>query len=105
MRVSFGPIKSDQPQGTTWATNFPHTAWFDLSAYYITAFKTGSYPAITVRFSFLLIVPWITSAHRRMPSISGLGLIPQVQSPRGTVYRSQQVGTGLLYVPSLYLRL
>ena len=46
---SFGPIEGAQPAGTTWANNFPHTAWFDMSEYYITAFKTGSYPAITVR--------------------------------------------------------
>ena len=46
---SYGPIKGAQPQGTTWATNFPHTAWSQMSQYYITAFKTGTYPAITVR--------------------------------------------------------
>ena len=46
---SFGPIKGAQPAGTTWATNYPHTAWFEMSQYYITAFKTGSFPAITVR--------------------------------------------------------
>jgi len=43
----YGPIEGAQPEGTTWANNFPHTAWFDMSEYYITAFKTGSYPAIT----------------------------------------------------------
>ncbi|KAG5650535.1 hypothetical protein H0H81_011886, partial [Sphagnurus paluster] len=42
-----GPIKGAQPDGTTWTAGFPHTAWYDLSQYYITAFKTGSYPAIT----------------------------------------------------------
>ena len=46
---SFGPIKGAQSGGTTWATNYPHTAWFEMSQYYITAFKTGSFPAITVR--------------------------------------------------------
>ena len=46
---SFGPIKGTQPEGTTWATNYPHTAWFEMSQYYITAFKTGSFPDITVR--------------------------------------------------------
>lgn len=46
---SFGPIKGAQPAGTTWATNFPHTVMFEMSQYYITAFKTGSFPAITVR--------------------------------------------------------
>ncbi|KDR78300.1 hypothetical protein GALMADRAFT_94936 [Galerina marginata CBS 339.88] len=43
----FGPFKGAQPAGTTYATGFPHTAWYDLSQYYITAFKTGNYPAIT----------------------------------------------------------
>ncbi|KAF5334900.1 hypothetical protein D9611_010018 [Ephemerocybe angulata] len=43
----FGPIRGAQPSGTYWADNFPHTAWFDMSEYYIRAFKSGSYPAIT----------------------------------------------------------
>ncbi|PFH50093.1 glycoside hydrolase family 71 protein, partial [Amanita thiersii Skay4041] len=43
----FGPIKGSQPDGTTWANGFPHTAWFEMSKYYITAFKTGQYPPIT----------------------------------------------------------
>ena len=45
--TSFGPITSigDEP----WAANFPHIAWFNMSQYYITAFKTGKYPAISVR--------------------------------------------------------
>jgi len=41
----FGPVKTTGSQ--PWAINFPHTAWFDMSQYYITAFKTGSYPAIS----------------------------------------------------------
>ena len=49
MDVSFGPIKGAQPAGTTWATGYPHIEWFKMSQYYITAFKTGVYPAITVR--------------------------------------------------------
>ncbi|KAG2005566.1 SEC14 cytosolic factor [Coprinopsis cinerea AmutBmut pab1-1] len=43
----FGPIRGAQPAGTYWADGFPHTAWFDMSEYYIKAFKTGVYPAIT----------------------------------------------------------
>ncbi|KAK0499668.1 glycoside hydrolase family 71 protein [Armillaria luteobubalina] len=43
----FGPFKGAQPDGTYWAQNFPHTIFYDLSQYYMTAFKTGSYPAIT----------------------------------------------------------
>ena len=50
---SFGPIKGSQPAGTTWATNYPHTAWSEMSQYYIAAFKTGNYPAITVRTLYL----------------------------------------------------
>ncbi|KAJ3885100.1 glycosyl hydrolase family 71-domain-containing protein [Lentinula edodes] len=43
-----GPSSSDlQPYGTTWADGFPHNGFFDLSAYYIAAFKTGTYPKIT----------------------------------------------------------
>ncbi|KAF9031789.1 WSC-domain-containing protein [Hymenopellis radicata] len=51
----FGPFGGEQPDGTYWAENFPHTAFFDLSQYYITAFKTGSYPAITVARCHLLL--------------------------------------------------
>ncbi|KAJ7479209.1 glycosyl hydrolase family 71-domain-containing protein [Mycena latifolia] len=44
----FGPVRvSCQPAGTTWAEDYPHTAWFDMSQYYIQAFKTGVYPTIT----------------------------------------------------------
>ncbi|KAH9476860.1 Glucan endo-1,3-alpha-glucosidase agn1 [Psilocybe cubensis] len=43
----YGPIKGAQPDGTTWANGYPHTAWYDLTGYYVQAFKTGSYPAIT----------------------------------------------------------
>ncbi|KAG6907007.1 hypothetical protein DXG01_010975 [Tephrocybe rancida] len=42
-----GPIRGSEPSGTTWTNGFPHTAWYDLSSYYIHAFKTGSYPTIT----------------------------------------------------------
>lgn len=46
---SFGPVTSvgNEP----WVGNFSHTKWYEMSEYYITAFKTGSYPAITVRIS------------------------------------------------------
>jgi hypothetical protein len=45
---SFGPVKGAPPAGTTWIDPFPHSVWLDISKYYITAFKTGSYPAIDV---------------------------------------------------------
>ncbi|KAF9068887.1 glycosyl hydrolase family 71-domain-containing protein [Rhodocollybia butyracea] len=55
----FGPINPDetQPSGTTWATGFPHTGFFDLSAYYIQAFKTGEYPAITEDIIYFRLRP------------------------------------------------
>ncbi|KAJ3889782.1 glycoside hydrolase [Lentinula edodes] len=34
-------------RGTTWTNGYPHDAFFDLINYYIEAFKTGTYPAIT----------------------------------------------------------
>ncbi|KAJ7479212.1 glycosyl hydrolase family 71-domain-containing protein [Mycena latifolia] len=44
----FGPVRPGAaPAGTTWADGYPHTAWFDMSQYYIQAFKTGVYPTIT----------------------------------------------------------
>ncbi|TFK29164.1 hypothetical protein FA15DRAFT_632705 [Coprinopsis marcescibilis] len=43
----FGPVRGAQPAGTYWADGFPHTAWYDMSEYYIKAFKTGVYPSIT----------------------------------------------------------
>ncbi|KAJ7176174.1 glycosyl hydrolase family 71-domain-containing protein [Mycena crocata] len=42
----FGSVGIDQPAGTTYADGFPHVAWYDMSEYYIQAFKTGSYPVI-----------------------------------------------------------
>ncbi|TFK24974.1 glycoside hydrolase [Coprinopsis marcescibilis] len=41
-----GPIKGDEPASEPWTANMPHTAWLDLTRYYATAFKTGSFPAI-----------------------------------------------------------
>ncbi|KIY62070.1 glycoside hydrolase family 71 protein [Cylindrobasidium torrendii FP15055 ss-10] len=45
----YGPFryKDAQPTGTYWAEDFPHTALWDMTHYYITAFKTGQYPTIT----------------------------------------------------------
>ncbi|KAF8983616.1 glycosyl hydrolase family 71-domain-containing protein [Cyathus striatus] len=66
----YGPIKGAQPSGTTWANGFPHTAFFDLSEYYIRAFKTGSYPAITKDVIYYWARPHPASA---TASSDGLG--------------------------------
>ena len=39
---------ADQPAGTNWVNGYPHTAWMDMNLYYIQAFKSGAYPAVTV---------------------------------------------------------
>ncbi|TFK24976.1 glycoside hydrolase [Coprinopsis marcescibilis] len=41
-----GPVKGGIPNSQAWTDNMPHTAWLDLTRYYATAFKTGSYPAV-----------------------------------------------------------
>ncbi|KAF9450512.1 glycoside hydrolase family 71 protein [Macrolepiota fuliginosa MF-IS2] len=43
----FGEIKGAQPSGTTWVNGYSHISFYELSKWYITAYKTGSYPAIT----------------------------------------------------------
>ena len=53
----FGAIRGAQPTGTYWADGLPHTAWYDMSEYSITAFKTDSYPAITVSSSPVYSLP------------------------------------------------
>ncbi|KIJ64430.1 glycoside hydrolase family 71 protein [Hydnomerulius pinastri MD-312] len=42
-----GPIEGDQPNSQAWVDGFDHQGWLVLTKYYSTAFKTGSYPAIT----------------------------------------------------------
>ncbi|KIY53227.1 glycoside hydrolase, partial [Fistulina hepatica ATCC 64428] len=41
-----GPLNGNQPTDTTWATDYSHTDWADMSKHYITAFKTGTYPSV-----------------------------------------------------------
>ncbi|KAJ7697830.1 glycosyl hydrolase family 71-domain-containing protein [Mycena rosella] len=67
----FGPVRIDQPAGTTWADGYPHTAWFDMSQYYIQAFKSGVYPAITTDVIYYWARP-----HTHDAIISGDGAQP-----------------------------
>jgi len=70
----FGPIKGAQPAGTTWATGFPHIEWFKMSQYYITAFKTGAYPAITKDIIYHWARPHpraATASHDPLPRPTG----------------------------------
>lgn len=42
-----GPIKGSQPNSQAWVNGFDHTAWLDLTSYFATAYKTGSYPTVS----------------------------------------------------------
>ncbi|KAH7885391.1 glycoside hydrolase family 71 protein [Phlebopus sp. FC_14] len=42
-----GPIEGAQPNSQAWVDGFDHTGWLNLTLYYATAFKTGSYPTVT----------------------------------------------------------
>ncbi|KAL0951577.1 hypothetical protein HGRIS_008259 [Hohenbuehelia grisea] len=48
-----GPIAGAQPMSQAWVNGFDHQGWLDLNQYYLTAYKTGSYPAITKDRVFL----------------------------------------------------
>ncbi|KAH9945573.1 glycoside hydrolase family 71 protein [Amylocystis lapponica] len=48
-----GPIEGVQPMSQSWVNGFDHQGWLDLMKYYIAAYKTGSYPAITKDRVFL----------------------------------------------------
>ncbi|KDQ62413.1 glycoside hydrolase family 71 protein [Jaapia argillacea MUCL 33604] len=42
-----GPIEGAQPNSQAWVDGLNHTGWLDMTNYYATAFKTGSFPTIT----------------------------------------------------------
>ncbi|TFK52554.1 glycoside hydrolase family 71 protein [Heliocybe sulcata] len=42
-----GPIEGAQPNSQAWVDGLDHTGWLDMTSYFATAYKTGSYPAIT----------------------------------------------------------
>ncbi|KAI0084982.1 glycoside hydrolase family 71 protein [Irpex rosettiformis] len=48
-----GPIEGIQPNSQAWVDGYDHTAWLDLIKYYISAFKTGTYPTISTDRTFV----------------------------------------------------
>jgi len=42
-----GPIEGAQPNSQAWVDGFNHTGWLNMTSYYATAFKTGTYPTIS----------------------------------------------------------
>ena len=98
---SFGPFKGSQPAGTYWAQNFPHTAFFDISQYYISAFKTGTYPAVTVRLHLNLQRELVfNSLSRRISFTSGPALILPLPPHIVIALENPLVGIGQRYNPS-----
>lgn len=41
-----GPIDGAQPNSQAWVDGYEHTAWLKLTKYFVSAFKTGTYPMI-----------------------------------------------------------
>ncbi|TCD60933.1 hypothetical protein EIP91_009286 [Steccherinum ochraceum] len=48
-----GPVQGVQPMSQSWVNGFDHQGWLDLMQYYITAYKTGAYPAVARDRTFL----------------------------------------------------
>ena len=41
-----GPIKGEQPNSQAWVNGFNHTAFLDLTKYFVSAYKNGAYPPV-----------------------------------------------------------
>ncbi|KJA28763.1 glycoside hydrolase family 71 protein [Hypholoma sublateritium FD-334 SS-4] len=52
-----GPIEGAQPNSHAWVDGYPHIAWLYLNRYFMKAFQTGTYPAITKDQIFLWARP------------------------------------------------
>jgi glucan endo-1,3-alpha-glucosidase len=64
-----GPIQGDQPNSQAWVDGFDHTALLAINKYYATAFKTGSYPAITKDVIYLSARPHTKTATATADSV------------------------------------
>ncbi|EMD39964.1 glycoside hydrolase family 71 protein [Gelatoporia subvermispora B] len=62
-----GPIEGAQPNSQAWVDGFDHTGWLDMTNYYATAFKTGSYPNITQDKLYMWARPHPTNANSPDP--------------------------------------
>ncbi|KAF8494304.1 alpha-1,3-glucanase [Gautieria morchelliformis] len=65
-----GPIRSDQPNSQAWVDGFDHQGWLEMTEYYATAFKTGSYPTIHKDKLYLWARPHPASATAVRPAAS-----------------------------------
>ncbi|TFK49592.1 glycoside hydrolase family 71 protein [Heliocybe sulcata] len=57
-----GPIEGAQPNSQAWVNGFDHQGWLYMTQYFATAYKTGSYPAITKDQIFLWARPHTRNA-------------------------------------------
>lgn len=57
-----GPIGGAQPNSQAWVNGFDHQGWLYMTQYFATAYKTGSYPAITKDQIFLWARPHTRNA-------------------------------------------
>ena len=74
-----GPIREDQPNSQGWVNGYPHSeyvpdrahvaAWLSMIKFYAHAFKTGSYPDITVDQLWLWTRPHGKSANPTNPTV------------------------------------
>ncbi|KAJ3521152.1 hypothetical protein NM688_g9057 [Phlebia brevispora] len=62
-----GPIHGDQPGSQDWVNGFDHTAWLNMTAYYVSAYKTGSYPTVTEDAIFIWARPHPKNANAPDP--------------------------------------
>ncbi|KZT29607.1 glycoside hydrolase family 71 protein [Neolentinus lepideus HHB14362 ss-1] len=57
-----GPIEGAQPNSQAWVNGFDHQGWLYMTQYFATAYKTGTYPAITKDQIFLWARPHTRNA-------------------------------------------
>ncbi|KIP05382.1 glycoside hydrolase family 71 protein [Phlebiopsis gigantea 11061_1 CR5-6] len=62
-----GPIHGAQPNSQAWVDGFDHTAWLDMTNYFATGYKTGSYPVITEDKLYLWARPHPSNANAPDP--------------------------------------
>ncbi|KAL5523926.1 hypothetical protein ACEPAG_8099 [Sanghuangporus baumii] len=64
-----GPIKGAQPNSQQWVDGFNHTAFLDLTQYFISAYKNGTYPPVQADKLYLWARPHAKDAQATSDSI------------------------------------
>ena len=58
-----GPIHGAQPNSQAWVDGFDHTAWLDMTAYFAAAYKSGSYPPVSMDTLYMWARPHPANAN------------------------------------------